>query len=288
MGLQIQRSELGLPTTESRRQRTMIDKKKSPAGGETKQGNPQNSATDNIAETQSKSKGDGKNKNKYWVGVLYPENMRQDWQTEIGDLVELPYAYCIHSADKDSKSEHRKDHVHLILVWPNPTTYNHALSVYSKLSADGKKALNRIEPIINIRSKYEYLIHNTETCKKQGKELYEPEDRICGNNFDIGSYEQIGIAEKRAMCKELCQVIMQNQFSNFADFYAYVSINYDDNYFEVLISHSGLFERLTKGNYQKWQQGQSRQPVTVAPCLVDEDTGEVINEPESSAAVNDE
>ena len=40
------------------------------------------------------------------------------------------------------------------------------------------------------------LIHDTDTCRKQGKELYPPENRITGNNFDIGAYEQVGIAEK--------------------------------------------------------------------------------------------
>lgn len=232
-----------------------IDKKKSPGGGETIQGKSQNSATDNIADVSTKSKGGGKNK--YWVGVLYPENMRPDWETEIGDLVEMPYAYCIHNADQDTQSEHRKDHVHLILVWPNPTTYNHAMSVFNRLSADGRKALNRIEAVINIRSKYDYLIHDTETCRKKGKELYPTTARITGNNFDIGAFEQIGVAEKNEMCKELCQAIMDNGFTNFGDFFLFVMTAYDDsNYFEIVKTYSGLFERLTKSNYQKWQNGQ--------------------------------
>lgn len=236
-----------------------IEKKKSPAGGETKQGKSQNSATDIIDEPTPKIKPGGKNR--YWVGVLYPENMRPDWEAEIGDLVELPYAYCVHSVDQDTKSEHRKDHVHLILVWPNTTTYNNAMTVFSKLSAPGKKALNRIEAVINIRSKYDYLIHDTETCRKKGKEEYPPEARITGNNFDIGAYEQVGVAEKNEMCKELCNAIIDNGFTNFADFFMFVMVAYDDsNYFEIVKTYSGLFERLTKANYQKWQNGQTQQP----------------------------
>ena len=37
---------------------------------------------------------------------------------------------------------------------------------------------------------YNYLIHDTDSCRKQGKYLYKVEDRICGNGFDIGLYEQ--------------------------------------------------------------------------------------------------
>lgn len=193
----------------------------------------------------------GKEKNKYWVGVLYPENMVYEWESRIGDLLELPFCYCLHNADKDSKSEHRKDHIHLIIVFPNTTTYNHAMTVFNRLSADGKQAINTCQAVINIRSKYEYLIHNTETCKKQGKELYDKSLRVCGNNFDIGNYEQVSLAEKSIMCKELCDCIVENGFSNFADFYLYVMSNYDSDYFSILQSYSGLFERLTKANYQK-------------------------------------
>lgn len=69
-------------------------------------------------------------KARFWTGVLYPENMREDWEITIGDVVQYPYAYCKHTRDKDSKSEHRKDHVHLLLAFPNTTTYQHALSVF--------------------------------------------------------------------------------------------------------------------------------------------------------------
>lgn len=194
-------------------------------------------------------------KARFWVGVLYQENMRNNWQEEIGDIVQLPYVYCCHTQDKDSKSEHRKDHLHLILSFPNTTTYKHAMSVFGQLSADGKSALNKIEAIINIRNMYDYLIHDTETCRKQNKELYSKEDRITGNNFDIGAYEQLGAAEKNDMCKELCVAITENGFTNFTDFFMFVMENYEDtNYFEILKTYSGLFERLTRGNYLKFQE----------------------------------
>lgn len=250
----------------------MLDKKKSgPAGdGNTDKALTNVNSTDNIAESESKSKGNG-NKNRYWVGVLYPENMRPDWQDEIGDLVQLPYSYCIHNADQDSQSQHRKDHVHLILVFSNTTTYKHALEVYQKLSADGKRACNTVEPVVNIRHMYEYLIHNTENCRKKGKELYPAEARISGNNFDIGAFEQIGVAEKRAMCRELCQALMEHGFTNFADFYMFVMTEFDDSYFELLQTYSGLFERLTKGNFQMLTEGVRR-----LQHKVDTSTGEVI------------
>lgn len=203
-------------------------------------------------------------KARFWTAVLYPENMRSDWEVCIGDIVQYPYAYCKHTSDKDTKSEHRKDHVHVILAFPNTTTYKHAMSVFELLSAEGKKALNKIEAVIGIRNVYDYLIHDTETCKKQGKELYDKADRITGNNFDIGAYEQLGTTEKNEMFLQMGEAIREHGFTNYMDFYEYVVDTYEDiNYVEVMRSYSSHFERLTRGNYQRWEQKQ--RGVRVAP-----------------------
>lgn len=190
-------------------------------------------------------------KSRHWVGVLYPENMIDDWESEIGDILELPYAYCIHDKDFDDVDDERKTHVHLIVVFPNTTTYKSAFGVFSKLNAPGRVAVNFIERVINIRQKFEYLIHNTDTCKKKGKHLYDKKERVTGNNFDIGSFEQLSVVEKDKMLLELANVISQQGFTNFADFYMYVMSNYDDTYFQILKGYSGFLERLTKGNYQR-------------------------------------
>lgn len=193
-------------------------------------------------------------KSKYWVGVCYPENMSSTWQSDISDTVQVPYAYCIHDKDllKDG-DESRKIHVHIILVFPNTTTQRHALSVFNLLSAPGRVCCPMCQPIINIRSKFDYLIHDTDECRKKEKYLYSPSERITGNNFDIGSYEQLSIEEKNDMAMELCNVIVQNNFTNFADFYMFVISNFDRQYFEIIKSYSGLYDRLIKGVWLRSQ-----------------------------------
>lgn len=195
------------------------------------------------------------NKARYWSGVLYPENMIDDWEKEIGDIVQVPYAYCIHDADLTGKEEDRKVHVHLILVFPNTTTYNHALNVFKLLSKPGFIAINTCQAVVSIRGSYDYLIHDTDTARKQNKKQYDSALRITGNNFDIGSYEQLGIAERNDLCNQLCDIIISEKFTNFTDFYEFCMLNLfeeNSNYFEIIKSYSGLFERLTKGNFQKY------------------------------------
>lgn len=191
-------------------------------------------------------------KSKYWVGVLYNENMVENWVNEIGDILQLPYCYCIHDKDVCSDSSERKVHTHIIIVFNNTTTYNHAFSVFSKLNKNGYIAVNKIEQIINIRSMYDYLIHNTETCKRKNKYLYDLSERISGNNFDIGNFEQLSTTDRNNIVKELCDYIVNENICNFADFYILCINEFkDSSYFEILRTYSGLFERLTRANYQK-------------------------------------
>lgn len=197
---------------------------------------------------------------KYWNAVLYPENMIEDWRDKIGDIVGVSYAYCIHDKDmlanykpkKDNSEDYqRKTHIHLILAFNNTTTYNNALTIVNKLSKEGCKCCNKIEACSSIKNSYEYLIHNTEASKKQGKYQYDVSERICGNNFDIGSFEQISKADKIEMVKELANLIYANNYTNFADFTMYVMTNYDNVYVELLVTYSGFLERIIKGQFHK-------------------------------------
>lgn len=191
-------------------------------------------------------------KARYWWAVLYPENMIDEWEDKLPDLLQLPFAYCKHVRDRDSKSEHRKDHVHVMIAFPNTTTYQHALDVFDLLSAEGKRAVNTCQALNNVRHGYDYLIHDTETCRQQKKEQYDPSERITGNNFDIGSYEQIGVAEKDDIYRELAAIIRKEGFSNFMDFTDFIWDKLTDaHYLEVYRTYNAQFERLTKANYQK-------------------------------------
>ena len=58
-------------------------------------------------------------KARYWAGICYPENMVEDWKECIGELLQVPYCYCQHNKDVTTEKEERKDHVHIIITFPN-------------------------------------------------------------------------------------------------------------------------------------------------------------------------
>lgn len=197
-------------------------------------------------------------KSRFWVSIGYPEDFPPDWREDIGDKLQLPYAYCIHDKDVGKDGTLRPPHFHLIVVFPNTTTYNHALNVFNLLSPT-EKPVFRVVEACNIRHMYDYLIHDTDDSRKKGKFLYDPSERITGNNFDIGAYEQIDLARKNEIFRELSDAIKDNGICNYMDFYEYISEAFVDEltvYLEIMRSYSGHFERLTKANFQKAQQGR--------------------------------
>lgn len=199
-------------------------------------------------------------KTRFWVGVLWMENIDQEALSDLeGTLQGLPYAYCIHDKDYENgdPQEPRKPHMHMIIGFSNTTTYNHALRVFRGL---GEKAINTCEPVIRIRYKYDYLIHNTKTCeeirqkdrlagKHETKHLYDVNERICGNGFDIGIFEQLSTLEKQRLLKEMDQFMIDNQIYDYSMAAQLFGSMEDAIKYELFIGHSAHFERMCKGIY---------------------------------------
>lgn len=195
-------------------------------------------------------------KARYWMAVLYPDRMLEGWQSNIGALLQVPYCYIIHDKDLRSDGVDRKVHVHVLIALGNTTTYAAALSIFKALQDPNKPSCipnDEIRQVRYIRAVYDYFIHNTEECKKLGKHLYEPSERISGNCFDIGSYEQLGQAEKDAIILSVTDYIFDHSVENFADLILAIR-DFGTEYFSIVKSNAGYFQALTKGMYLKGEK----------------------------------
>lgn len=188
--------------------------------------------------------------------------MVPDWEQRLPDLVQMPGAYCIHNMSFDKKSEHRKDHVHFICWYTGPTTDKCIFEIFQQLALPGKVAFLNPKPLINPRHAFEYLIHNTDGCRKEGKELYSPSQRILFNNFDIGLYEQVSLEEKKAIRKVLADYIIEANILNFRSFWIcaftrFRDVYNDDLLEEVISAYSGYLKNLISGNFAHYQYEKS-------------------------------
>lgn len=193
-------------------------------------------------------------KSRYWTAVTYPENMRDDWRDECDALLQRPFAYCIHDKDNDKKDQERKTHVHWIVCFAGPTTYKRVLSIFDTLSKDGAHCLNRVEPVGDMRYCYDYLIHDTKNARKKGKHLYDVSERVTGNNFDIGDYEQLSMSEKNDMLQEILDFVVDNEILDMRDFHLGFTRQFDARYFEVYKVNNAMIDRLIRGNYNNRQR----------------------------------
>lgn len=193
---------------------------------------------------------------RYWVGILYPENMRQDWQEAIAGIVELPFAYCVHDMDLKKDGDCAKPHVHIILAWPNTTTYKRAYTVFKMLEAPdlpkGKDAVFSVKPVINMTRLYAYLIHDTDDAKKAGKYQYSPDLRIEGNNFDIHFFGQTSLEEKAEAFKKVVRICKDEEIFNPITLLERLEQEPNhDLYFEACRCNSGFLRLVLDGVYQR-------------------------------------
>lgn len=191
-------------------------------------------------------------KARYWWAVCYPENMIEDWESQIQDIVQLAGAYCVHDKDllKDD-DEQRKVHVHIMIAFHNTTTYKNALTTFQRLSAPGRICCNKCEQIISVKYAYNYLIHDTDKCREDGKHQYDKSERILFNNFDIGAYEQLSVEEQEEIFDEICDYIESNIITNFSDLDKEFRKRENKAYKHVLKGHVRYFVELCKGVYNK-------------------------------------
>lgn len=192
-------------------------------------------------------------KSNKWEGILYPENMRDDWLEVIEDLIPYPISYCIHDKDKEGHDGDRKTHIHMIMVTGdsrNRTTQKHALAVYNRLSKDGKICCSTCQPVFNLPRAYDYLIHDTEKAKKDGKHLYDRSERKCLNCFDIANYETLTDTQKNLMLIELCDMIQEKKIMDISALYSVVR-ELDTHYFIVFKSYNSILRAMTEGVYHQ-------------------------------------
>lgn len=191
--------------------------------------------------------------NRYFWGSCYPENMIPNWKEEIDFILQKPFAYCVHNADKAIVSEDRKEHVHIILAYGNNSTSKAACRLLNKLSLPGKQCCPFVEACDDVGYCYEYLIHNTDNAKKKGKHLYQQSERITGNGFDIGLYVQLTKAEKDQLLSDLEDFIIDNGVMNFIELVENVKHGMDRKYLEIVRTYQSYLNNLCKGAYHRFE-----------------------------------
>ena len=134
------------------------------------------------------------------------------------------------------------------MVWGGNTTRKAIINVLNRLSADGKRCCSSAEPVNNIRHAYDYLIHDTASCRKKERNCTQSKP-ASGNNFDIGQLEQLSTKDKQDMLFELVGFIMVEKFETINDFTTAALREFPEQYREIIVGYNSILERYCRGNY---------------------------------------
>ncbi|MDE6020472.1 MAG: replication protein [Ruminococcus sp.] len=125
------------------------------------------------------------NSHKYWSFLVYPESAISDWRQKI---VERGLAFAVsplHEYDVTSEGQLKKPHHHVLIPYPNSTTFNNV----KNLTVDELRCTIP-KPIDNISGAYDYLTH------KRNPEKFQYDENLIElwNGFDIN--ELITLSER--------------------------------------------------------------------------------------------
>lgn len=195
-----------------------------------------------------------------WVAVLYTENLKDTWKSEISGVLPCPFAYCVHQPEEESL----KEHVHVMMIFNGSVSEKNIKSLLASLDKDVTKpaCASKIQRVLNVKSMYDYLIHADMESVMGGKIQYDSSSRICGNGFNIEDYDQNlkkSMKNKRLMW--LLDVIMGNaELIDFPSLYAYLKEHRAselDRYVNIIQKNVVFISKFLDGNRDSVFKGDS-------------------------------
>lgn len=244
-----------------------IDKKKAPAGGETKQEQSKNPSTDNIAETKSKGKGDGKKnsgqgRTRNYGCVVYPESAPENWQVILAEQCVPAFISPLHDRDIDPQNQPKKPHYHVMLMFEGVKSPDQAKEIFKRIGGVGCEVVN------SIRGYARYLCHLDNPEKAQ----YSTDDVRSLGGADYTAIIGL-VSDKYKAIREMIAWCKENDIFSYAELLDYCACC-NDGWFRVLCDNGTMVIK----EYLKSREWQSRQPPRKYPWRVDLSTGEVLED----------
>lgn len=115
-------------------------------------------------------------KSRWWWFICYPDSLPDNW-IDVLTYTGIPFIVSpLHDKDINGEGEYKKPHYHVVVVFDNPTTYNHVLTHCCK-------PINATIPqvILNLAGSIAYLTHKG----LSGKAQYQIDDLRCFNGSHV-------------------------------------------------------------------------------------------------------
>lgn len=176
-------------------------------------------------------------KSRNWSCIGYPESLNKDWI----QILEEKGCQCaispLHDKDINPTGEKKKEHYHILLNFPGPTTYNNVKNICDEIGATIPKN------VISLVGYYRYLCHLDNPEKAQ----YDTKDirTINGFKLELSSSEQI------ALKMEIIGEIKNKNIKEYKKLVDYYYNNGEIDKFDLVSRQTIFFNRyITSGRYE--------------------------------------
>lgn len=214
-----------------------------------------------------------KPKGRYFAFILYPESLPNDWQMSLS-LLDVPMVISpLHDKDERELKEselnadelqalnrgeklYKKPHYHVMYIAKNPVTID---GVRNKIKRClGNKTISHVEIVDGVKSYYDYLTHESKDAIAKNKHIYNSEDLVFINDFDIDRYITLDESQKNEILNIILGLIYKYKFENMFDFLDFYYENRDaynlpgeEKMNSIIKANSGLLRLYFDGAYQR-------------------------------------
>jgi hypothetical protein len=178
----------------------------------------------NIAEMNEKAKG-MKGRTDRAMFLLYPDSAPEDWRSRLENTGVAIVVSPFHNRDIDrGKTVPKKAHWHVIALYKEPMRKGEIFRTFARAleGPNGPEAVNTIVEVNFIEGMYNYLTHNTDKARADGKAQYDPKDILTFNGFEE-LYEQKLLEDgKKPVGQAVSDLILRVGFPSVNDMIFYV------------------------------------------------------------------
>jgi hypothetical protein len=177
-------------------------------------------------------------KKRNWATICYPESVPKNWIEIIKQSGAQVAISPLHDKDHDENEENKKPHWHILIVYPGPKSFE---SVQIFCQSFGGVCPQSIE---SVKGYYRYFTHKDNPEKFQ----YSDSEIICLNGFNILDYADISKSEGVVIKKHLQELIIKNNFYEYAQFMDYLLYNGTDAEYDIASSNTIFFNAYIKSH----------------------------------------
>ncbi|MBR0341765.1 MAG: replication protein [Oscillospiraceae bacterium] len=182
-------------------------------------------------------------KKRYWLAVVYPESMPEDWKEKLSET-HLPCAVSpLHDKDYNADGEIKKAHYHILLAYDGPTTQRSVASMLAPLNGPLPQGCE------SVRGAYRYLTHEDNPEKAQ----YDTKDILLFNGFNPEDYCELTKTEVLSIIRRIQCIVDEQHFCRMSDLGRYLVDNDMIEEYSVLTTHTYYLQCYLNGVYQQTQ-----------------------------------